>query len=79
MRAADPTLDSFALQQAGIRASQLVTSFGFPRTEWDDLRQDLLLDYLRRREQYQSARGENRGFILFPAVERSLASEMAAK
>ena len=77
MRPADSTLDSFAIQQAGIRASQLVTSFGFPRTEWDDLRQDLLLDYLRRREQYQSARGENRGFIY--GVVRNRASRLVVQ
>ncbi len=46
MTPAQVSFDSFAIQQAGIRASQLVASTGFNRTAWDDLRQDLLLDYL---------------------------------
>lgn len=44
MTAADP----FVIQQAEIRASRLIGSYGFSRDDWDDLRQDLLLDYLER-------------------------------
>lgn len=69
------TIDPFALQQAGIRASQLVASFGFPRVDWDDLRQDLLLDYLKRSRHYQSGRGEHRGFIF--GVVRNRAARLA--
>lgn len=72
---ADSPLDSFAIRQAGIRASKLVKTLGLPLEEWDDLRQELLLDYLRRRDRYQSGRGEHRGFIY--GVVRNRASRLA--
>jgi DNA-directed RNA polymerase specialized sigma24 family protein len=75
MTPAAVTIDPFALQQAGIRASQLVASFGFHRADWDDLRQDLLLDYLKRSRHYQSGRGEHRGFIF--GVVRNRAARLA--
>jgi DNA-directed RNA polymerase specialized sigma24 family protein len=75
MTPAAATIDPFALQQAGIRASQLVASFGFHRADWDDLRQDLLLDYLKRSRHYQSGRGEHRGFIF--GVVRNRAARLA--
>jgi len=77
MTPAAMTIDPFALQQAGIRASQLVASFGFPRDDWDDLRQDLLLDYLKRSRHYQSGRGEHRGFIF--GVVRNRAARLAVQ
>jgi len=71
----DSSLDSFAIRQAGIRASKLVKTLGLPLEEWDDLRQELLLDYLRRRDRYQSGRGEHRGFIY--GVVRNRACRLA--
>ena len=38
----------YLLQQTALRASLLQTSFGFAADDWDDLRQDLALDCLRR-------------------------------
>ncbi len=77
MTPAQVGFDSFAIQQAGIRASQLVASYGFSRTDWDDLRQDLLLDYLKRCRHYQSGRGEHRGFIF--GVVRNRAARLAVQ
>ena len=56
-------VDSFVIQQAEIRASRLIGSHGFTRDHWDDLRQDLLLDYLERLPQFDGGRGDLRGFM----------------
>jgi DNA-directed RNA polymerase specialized sigma24 family protein len=77
MTPVDAIVDSFAVRQAGIRASQLVKTLGLPCAERDDLRQELLLDYLRRRDRYQSGRGEHRGFIY--GVVRNRASRLAVQ
>lgn len=77
MTPAQVSFDSFAIQQAGIRASQLVASSGFNRTDWDDLRQDLLLDYLKRSRHYQPRRGDHRGFIF--GVVRNRAARLAVQ
>lgn len=77
MTPAQVSFDSFAIQQAGIRASQLVASSGFNRTDWDDLRQDLLLDYLKRSRHYEPGRGDHRGFIF--GVVRNRAARLAVQ
>lgn len=77
MTPAQVSFDSFVIQQVGIRASQLVASSGFNRTDWDDLRQDLLLDYLKRSRHYQPGRGDHRGFIF--GVVRNRATRLAVQ
>jgi RNA polymerase sigma-70 factor (ECF subfamily) len=53
----------YLLQQATLRASLLQRSFGFGMDDWDDLRQDLALDCLRRLPRFDESRGDWRGFI----------------
>ncbi len=53
----------YLLQQTALRASLLQTSFGFAADEWDDLRQDLALDCLRRLPKFDSSRGNWQGFV----------------
>lgn len=53
----------YLLQQTALRASLLQTSFGFAADEWDDLRQDLALDCLRRLPRFDAARGNWQGFV----------------
>lgn len=71
MTPAAADVDPFALQQAEIRASRLVAAFRFTRAEWDDLRQDMLLDYLNRRPRFHAGRGAHRGFIFGVIRNRS--------
>lgn len=70
-------VDPFVIQQAEIRASRLVACSGFTRDDWEDLRQDLLLDYLERLPLFNSDRGEPRGFMF--GVVRNRAAQLAAK
>ena len=71
------TVDPFLIQQAEIRASRLVACSGFTRDDWEDLRQDLLLDYLERLPLFDSGRGEPRGFMF--GVVRHRAAQLAAQ
>ena len=41
-------IDPFVLRQAEIRASRIVGANGYTPDDWEDLRQELLLDYVRR-------------------------------
>lgn len=70
-------VDPFVIQQAEIRASRLVGSHGFSRDDWDDLRQDLLLDYLERLPQFDRGRGDLRGFMF--GVVRHRAAQLVAR
>ena len=70
-------IDPFVIQQAEIRASRMVHNFGFTRDDWEDLRQDLLLDYLERAPLFDSRRGEPRGFMF--GVVRHRAAQLAAE
>ena len=70
-------IDPFVIQQAEIRASRLVACSGFPRDDWEDLRQDLLLDYLERLPLFDSRRGAPRGFMF--GVVRHRAARLAAE
>jgi RNA polymerase sigma-70 factor (ECF subfamily) len=70
-------VDPFVIQQAEIRASRLVARSGFTRDDWEDLRQDLLLDYLERMPLFDSRRGEPRGFMF--GVVRHRAAQLAAE
>jgi len=70
-------LDPFAMEQAGIRASRMVGRYGYTRDDWEDLRQDLLLDCLERLPQFDSGRGNMRGFIF--GVVRNEAAKLAVR
>jgi len=70
-------LDPFAMEQAGIRASRMVGRYGYTRDDWEDLRQDLLLDCLERLPQFDSERGDMRGFIF--GVVRNEAAKLAVR
>ena len=70
-------VDPFVIQQAEIRASRLIGSHGFMPHDWDDLRQDLLLDYLERLAQFDVNRGDLRGFMF--GVVRHRAAQLVAR
>src|SRR5271157_347960 len=53
----------YLLQQTALRASLLRASFGFATDDWDDLRQDLALDCLRRLPRFDESRGNWKGFV----------------
>ena len=55
-------VDPFVVRLAEIRASRMVGDYGFTRDDWGDLRQELLLEYLRRRPRFDVERGDHRGF-----------------
>ena len=56
-------LDSYVLQQASCRASLLVATAGFSSDDWEDLRQDIVLDLLRRAPKFDPNRGDWQGFV----------------
>ena len=58
-----PDFVPYLLQQTALRASLLQTSFGFAADDWDDLRQDLALDCLRRLPRFDASRGNWKGFV----------------
>lgn len=70
-------VDPFVMQQAEIRASRMVGNHGFTRDDWEDLRQDLLLDYLERLPQFNPCRGDERGFMF--GVVRHRAAQLVAR
>ena len=70
-------VDPFVTRQAEIRASRLVACSGFTQDDWEDLRQDLLLDYLERLPLFDSRRGDARGFMF--GVVRHRAAQLAAE
>jgi RNA polymerase sigma-70 factor, ECF subfamily len=56
-------IDAFAVQEASRWASRLVATAGFRRDDRDDLRQEIILDLLRRTPRFDSARGDWHGFV----------------
>ncbi|MCZ2075996.1 MAG: hypothetical protein LC130_13485 [Bryobacterales bacterium] len=68
-------IDPFVLQQAEIRASRIVGATGYTPDDWEDLRQELLLDYVRRQPRFDPARGHQRGFAF--GVLRHHAAKLA--
>ena len=70
-------LTPYLLQQAALRASLLQTSFGSAVGDWDDLRQDLALDCLRRLPKFDASRGDWKGFVR--GVVRNHACVLAAR
>jgi RNA polymerase sigma-70 factor (ECF subfamily) len=80
MSAASMPLGDFTpylLQQTALRASLLQTSFGFAVDDWDDLRQDLALDCLRRLPRFDEERGDWKGFV--HGVVRNHACALASR
>ena len=75
--AATPILDPFVIQQAEICASRMVGNYGFSPDDWEDLRQELVLDYLERLPCFDSSRGDLRGFGY--GVVRNRAVKLAAR
>jgi RNA polymerase sigma-70 factor (ECF subfamily) len=69
------SFDPFVVQQAEIGASRLVAAPGFHQDDWEDLRQELLVDYLERLPQFDPSRGDARGFMF--GVVRHRAAQMA--
>jgi len=69
-------IDPFVIQQAEIRASRMVGNYGFTRDDWEDLRQELLLDYVKRRPRFSPDRGDHRGFAY--GVLQNQAAKLAA-
>lgn len=67
----------YLLQQTAMRASLLQSSLGFTADDWDDLRQDLALDCLRRLPRFDGSRGNWRGFV--HGVVRNHACVLAAR
>src|SRR5271165_1099217 len=57
------TVDPYILQQASCRASLLVATAGFRSDDWEDLRQEMVLDCLRRSPKFDPSRGDWQGFI----------------
>jgi RNA polymerase sigma-70 factor (ECF subfamily) len=56
-------VDPYIVQQTSCRASQLVSAAGFSRNDWEDLKQDMILDLLRRSPKFDPARGDWQGFV----------------
>ena len=55
--------DPYVVQQASCQASLLVATAGFRSDDWEDLRQEMVLDCLRRSPKFDPARGAWRGFV----------------
>ena len=55
--------DPYIIQQASCRARHLVANAGLSRDDWEDLRQEMLLDCLQRTPNFNPARGDWRGFV----------------
>lgn len=58
-----PSAAQIAIRQASIQASLLVATGGFPSQDWDDLKQEMTLDLLRRAEKFDASRGDWQGFV----------------
>jgi DNA-directed RNA polymerase specialized sigma24 family protein len=72
-----PALDPYVLQQVSCRASLLVATAGFRSDYRDDLRQDLILDCLRRSAKFDPNRGDWQGFVR--GVVRNHATVLATR
>jgi RNA polymerase sigma-70 factor (ECF subfamily) len=55
--------DPYILHQASCRASVLVSNAGLPRDDWEDLRQELVIDCLQRTPRFNPDRGDWRAFV----------------
>jgi DNA-directed RNA polymerase specialized sigma24 family protein len=57
------SVDPYILQQACCRASMLVSTAGFRSDDWEDLKQQIILDLLHRSPKFNPARGDWHGFV----------------
>jgi DNA-directed RNA polymerase specialized sigma24 family protein len=57
------TLDPYILQQASCRASLLVATAAFRPDDWEDLKQEIVLDVLCRSPKFDPTRGDWQGFV----------------
>jgi DNA-directed RNA polymerase specialized sigma24 family protein len=55
--------DPYTLQQASCRASHLVNRGSCRPDDWEDARQELVVDFLERAHRFNPARGEWPGFV----------------
>jgi RNA polymerase sigma-70 factor (ECF subfamily) len=58
-----PACTSSLLRREGCQASLLVATAGFKPDDWEDLRQELTLDCLRRSPKFDPSRGDWQGFV----------------
>jgi RNA polymerase sigma-70 factor, ECF subfamily len=70
-------IDPFVIRQAEIRASRMVGNYGFTRDDWGDLRQEMLLEYLKRRPRFDVERGDHQGFTR--GILQNRATKLAAR
>jgi RNA polymerase sigma-70 factor (ECF subfamily) len=56
-------METYAIEQATLRARLLGATAGFPADEIEDARQELLLDFLRRSPRFDGERGDWGGFV----------------
>jgi hypothetical protein len=70
-------VDPFVIRQAEIRASRMVGNYGFTRDDWSDLRQEPLLEYVRRSPRFNSERGDHPGFTC--GILQNRAAKLAAR
>jgi RNA polymerase sigma-70 factor (ECF subfamily) len=70
-------VDPYILQQASCRASLLVATAGFRSDDWEDLRQEMVLDCLRRSPKFDPSRGNWQGFVR--GVVRNHATVLATR
>jgi RNA polymerase sigma-70 factor (ECF subfamily) len=59
----NPDCQAFLVRQAAIQASLLVASRSFGSCDWADLRQEIILDLLRRSPKFDESRGDWRCFV----------------
>lgn len=58
-----PACTSYLLRRAACQASLLVATAGFASGDWEDLRQEMVLDCLRRSPKFDPSRGVWQGFV----------------
>jgi RNA polymerase sigma-70 factor (ECF subfamily) len=56
-------IDPYIVQQASCQASLLVATAGFRADDWEDIRQEMVLDCLRRLPKFDPSRGDWPGFV----------------
>jgi DNA-directed RNA polymerase specialized sigma24 family protein len=57
------SVDPYIIHQASCHASLLVSTAGFRSDDWEDLKQEMVLDLLHRSPKFDPARGDWHGFV----------------
>lgn len=70
-------VDPYVLRQASLCASHLVRRGRFTVDDWDDLRQEMFLDLLKRLPRFQPERGDWPGFVR--GIMRNRAAALAVE